>query len=179
MLNKLIQLQKCTAPILKVACGSNTHNIYKNQQQLKVKYVCMLQSDPTYVPIKFPERSDRSSGTESDENSINRGGVRFSKLAEVGSNYTLRLKNRLTVLLKHKTFLKSSLQEGTPQFINSSSVQNVLSKRTLCAILNNVKNQCHIILFHETLTTFCERLEERVVVLFVKEFTQEGSQPRA
>ncbi|XP_054278091.1 solute carrier family 35 member F5 [Macrosteles quadrilineatus] len=39
-------------------------------------------SDPTFVPIKFPERSDRSSGTESDECSVNRS-VRFSKLAEV------------------------------------------------------------------------------------------------
>uniref|UniRef100_A0A1B6DQK8 Solute carrier family 35 member F5 n=2 Tax=Clastoptera arizonana TaxID=38151 RepID=A0A1B6DQK8_9HEMI len=40
-------------------------------------------SDPTFVPIKFPERGERNnSGTESDESSVNRS-VRFSKLAEV------------------------------------------------------------------------------------------------
>ncbi|XP_063226128.1 solute carrier family 35 member F5 isoform X2 [Bacillus rossius redtenbacheri] len=38
-------------------------------------------SDPTYVPIKFPEPGDKSSGTESDDSSIR--SVRFSKLAEV------------------------------------------------------------------------------------------------
>lgn len=38
-------------------------------------------SDPTYVPIKFPEPSDRNSGTESDDSSVR--SVRFSKLAEV------------------------------------------------------------------------------------------------
>lgn len=39
-------------------------------------------SDPTFVPIKFPERNERNSGTESDDSSVNRS-VRFSKLAEV------------------------------------------------------------------------------------------------
>ncbi|PNF40267.1 Solute carrier family 35 member F5 [Cryptotermes secundus] len=38
-------------------------------------------SDPTFVPIKFPDPSDRSSGTESDDSSVK--SVRFSKLAEV------------------------------------------------------------------------------------------------
>ncbi|XP_049830918.1 solute carrier family 35 member F5 isoform X1 [Schistocerca gregaria] len=38
-------------------------------------------SDPTYVPIKLPDPSDRSSGTESDDSSVK--SVRFSKLAEV------------------------------------------------------------------------------------------------
>ncbi|XP_067001270.1 solute carrier family 35 member F5 [Anabrus simplex] len=38
-------------------------------------------SDPTFVPIKFPETGDRSSGTESDDSSVR--SVRFSKLAEV------------------------------------------------------------------------------------------------
>jgi hypothetical protein len=41
----------------------------------------LLQSDPTFVPIKFPDPSDRSSGTESDDSSVK--SVRFSKLAEV------------------------------------------------------------------------------------------------
>jgi hypothetical protein len=50
---------------------------------IKVEYKnkFILQSDPTFVPIKFPDPSDRSSGTESDDSSVK--SVRFSKLAEV------------------------------------------------------------------------------------------------
>lgn len=50
---------------------------------IKVEHenVFLLQSDPTFVPIKFPDPSDRSSGTESDDSSVK--SVRFSKLAEV------------------------------------------------------------------------------------------------
>lgn len=47
-----------------------------------------FQSDPTFVPIKFPERNQGNSGTESDDSSVNRS-VRFSKLAEVCFYYSL------------------------------------------------------------------------------------------
>jgi len=61
-------------------CNFSVHCMY-----LYLKYECenqfLLQSDPTFVPIKFPDPSDRSSGTESDDSSVK--SVRFSKLAEV------------------------------------------------------------------------------------------------
>lgn len=46
--------------------------------------VLLLQSDPTFVPLRRPDSiaaSSRSSGTESDDSSVK--SVRFSKLAEV------------------------------------------------------------------------------------------------
>ncbi|KAJ8879917.1 hypothetical protein PR048_020538 [Dryococelus australis] len=49
--------------------------------QTGYRVVVDIKSDPTYVPIKFPEPGDKSSGTESDDSSIR--SVRFSKLAEV------------------------------------------------------------------------------------------------
>lgn len=45
----------------------------------------LQQSDPTFVPIKFPELGDKSSGTESDDSSVK--SVRFSKLAEVSISF--------------------------------------------------------------------------------------------
>ncbi|KAL1129674.1 hypothetical protein AAG570_012619 [Ranatra chinensis] len=39
-------------------------------------------SPPTYVPLKWAEKTEKGSGTESDDTSLNRS-VRFSKLAEV------------------------------------------------------------------------------------------------
>lgn len=46
----------------------------------------LLQSDSTFVPIKYPDASERGSGTDSGTDSVNdvsSRSVRFSKLAEV------------------------------------------------------------------------------------------------
>lgn len=69
-------------------------------KQLKQLFCCILQSDPTYVPIKLPERNDRSSGTESDDCSVSRS-VRFSKLAEVSKTIQLCIYYYITLFFWH------------------------------------------------------------------------------
>ncbi|KAG8287208.1 hypothetical protein J6590_043578 [Homalodisca vitripennis] len=64
-------------------------------------------SDPTYVPVKLPERSDRSSGTESDECTVNRS-VRFSKLAEVRHMSECDATEALLARLSYSASLRAS-----------------------------------------------------------------------
>ncbi|XP_039277857.1 LOW QUALITY PROTEIN: solute carrier family 35 member F5 [Nilaparvata lugens] len=64
-------------------------------------------SDPTFVPIKFPERNERNSGTESDDSSVQRS-VRFSKLAEVRHMSESDAKEALLARLSYQASLRAN-----------------------------------------------------------------------
>lgn len=78
-------------------------------------------SDPTFVPIKFPER-DRNSGTESDESTVNRS-VRFSKLAEVRHMSESDATDALLARLSYQASLRAG--EVARRAANKLSVESV------------------------------------------------------
>lgn len=76
----------CIWPSWRENCNKPSNYMYLETEvdadNFSSEVISPTLSSPTFIPVKWPERTDKGSGTESDDTSINRA-VRFSKLAEV------------------------------------------------------------------------------------------------
>lgn len=103
-------------------------------------------SDPTYVPIKFPELGDRSSGTESDDSSVK--SVRFSKLAEVRHMSETDATEALLARLSYQASVRAG--EVARRAASKFPIQNVAKIALLFCILWFIANYTYQIALAKT-----------------------------
>ncbi|PSN47358.1 Solute carrier family 35 member F5 [Blattella germanica] len=97
-------------------------------------------SDPTFVPIKFPDPSDRSSGTESDDSSVK--SVRFSKLAEVRHMSESDATEALLARLSYQASIRAG--EVARRAASKFSIQKIALKETEAGVVNVLSSTCSL-----------------------------------